>query len=87
MTDKQHEDADSIMASIETQMAFANLEKRGEFAAGIAIVASDILKVALAAGVPYALAEEMATDFWKAEILADTIAGLVRHVDEDDDER
>jgi hypothetical protein len=84
-----NEDADSIMADIEAQMALANLEKRAEYAAGIAILSGDILKMALASGVPYSLAQEMATDFWKAEMLADTVAGLLRsaelELDEDDD--
>lgn len=87
MSEKQHEDADSIISSIENQMAIANLEKRGEYAAGIAILSGDILKVALVAGVPYSLAREMASDFWKAEMLADTVAALLRDADlgEDDE--
>jgi hypothetical protein len=28
----------------------------------------------------------MAADFWKAEMLADTIAGLLRHADLDEDD-
>lgn len=84
MTEK-HEDADAILASIESQMAFATLEKRAEYAAGVAVLSGDILKIALSSGVPYALAEEMATDFWKTEMLADTIAGLFRHVEEEDE--
>jgi hypothetical protein len=85
MTEKNPE-AESIMSNIESQMALAGLEKRGEYAAGIAILAGDILKLALSNGVPYALAREMASDFWKAEMLADTIAGLLRGADLDDDE-
>ncbi|MET7984530.1 hypothetical protein [Streptomyces sp. NPDC005281] len=85
MTEKNPE-AESIMSNIESQMALAGLEKRGEYAAGIAILAGDILKIALSNGVPYALAREMASDFWKAEMLADTIAGLLRGADLDDDE-
>ena len=81
-----NEDADSIMAELESQMALANLEKRGEYAAGIAILSGDILKVALASGVPYSLAQEMASDFWKAEMLADTVAALMRNVDLDEDD-
>jgi hypothetical protein len=88
MTDKNPE-AESIISNLESEMALANLSKRGEYAAGIAILSGDILKMALASGVPYSLAEEMAGDFWKAEMLADTIAGLLRNadLDEDDDER
>jgi hypothetical protein len=37
-------------------------------------------------GVPYPLAREMAADFWKAEMLADTIAGLLRNADLDEDD-
>ncbi|WP_435270899.1 hypothetical protein [Streptomyces sp. 1222.5] len=85
MTDKNPE-AESIISDIESQMALANLSKRGEYAAGIAILAGDILKLALAAGVPYNLAREMASDFWKAEMLADTIAGLLRSAELEDDE-
>jgi hypothetical protein len=85
MTD-QNPEAESIMSDIESQMALANLAKRGEYAAGIAILSGDILKMAVAAGVPYALAREMAADFWKAEMLADTIAGLLRSADLEDDE-
>ncbi|MFF9653047.1 hypothetical protein [Streptomyces sp. NPDC014622] len=86
MSDKQYEDADSIMSSIESQMAIMSLAKRGEYAAGIAILSGEILKEALAAGVPYSLAQEMASDFWKAEMLADTIAGLLRDSDLGEDE-
>ncbi|MFD4608313.1 hypothetical protein ACFWOT_09375 [Streptomyces sp. NPDC058440] len=76
-------DADSIMANLEAQMAMTKLEGRGTYATGIAILSGQIMQSALAYGVPYALAEEMATDFWKAEMLADTIAALVRDVDEE----
>ncbi|MFF1450136.1 hypothetical protein ACFVYF_18655 [Streptomyces sp. NPDC058274] len=82
MTDKNPE-AESIISDIEHRMALANLEKRGEYAAGIAIISGDILKLAVAAGVPYALAREMAADFWKAEMLADTVAALIRNADLD----
>lgn len=85
MTDKNPE-AESIISDIEQRMALANLEKRGEYAAGIAIISGDILKLALAAGVPYNLAREMASDFWKSEMLADTIAGLLRSAELEDDE-
>ncbi|MFI0553389.1 hypothetical protein [Streptomyces scabiei] len=89
MNNENNPEAESIIADIEHGMALANLEKRGEYAAGIAIIAGDILKLALAAGVPYSLAREMATDFWKAEMLADTVAALIRNsdleLDEDED--
>ncbi|MFF4245259.1 hypothetical protein ACFYY2_12395 [Streptomyces sp. NPDC001822] len=86
MTEK-YEDANSIISDLESQMARANLIKRGEYAAGIAVLAGAVLKSALEAGVPYALAEEMAGDFWKAEMLADTVAGLLRNAEvEEDDE-
>jgi hypothetical protein len=85
MTEKNPE-AESIISDIESQMALANLEKRGEYAAGIAILSGDVLKAALMSGVPYPLAREMAADFWKAEMLADTIAGLLRSADLDEDE-
>jgi glycerol-3-phosphate acyltransferase PlsY len=85
MTEK-YEDANSIMSDLESQMALANLIKRGEYAAGIAVLSGDVLKSALAAGVPYAMAEEMAGDFWKAEMLADTVAGLLRNVEFEEDE-
>ncbi|MGW2711410.1 hypothetical protein HKX69_05665 [Streptomyces argyrophyllae] len=81
-------EAESIISSLESEMAVANLEKRGLYAVGIAILAGDILRSALAAGVPYSLAREMATDFWKAEMLADTVAALIREAelgDEDED--
>jgi hypothetical protein len=87
MTDK-HPEAESIIAGLESELALAALEKRGEYAAGIAILSGDILRVALAAGVPFGLAREMAADFWKAELLTDTVAALIRDVDlgdEDDD--
>jgi hypothetical protein len=88
MTEKHENmnEADSIISNIEAQMALANLSKRGEYAAGIAILSGDILKMALASGVPYPLAREMAADFWKAEMLADTIAGLLRNADLDEDD-
>lgn len=85
MTEK-YEDANSIISDLESQMALANLIKRGEYAAGIAILSGDVLKAALSAGVPYAMAEEMAGDFWKAEMLADTVAGLLRNVELEEDE-
>ncbi|MFJ8699426.1 hypothetical protein [Streptomyces ardesiacus] len=72
------ESADEILADIEAQMAVAKLEQRGLYAAAIAILSGDIMKNALASGVPYNLAREMAADFWKAEMLADTIAALLR---------
>lgn len=82
------ESADEILADIEAQMAVAKLEQRGLYAAAIAILSGDIMKNALAAGVPYNLAREMAADFWKAEMLADTIAALLRdaELEEDDTE-
>ncbi|MER6102369.1 hypothetical protein ABT115_08570 [Streptomyces sp. NPDC001832] len=79
---EKRDDAESIMAELESQMALDGLEKRGDYAAGIAIMAGKVMSSAMAYGVPYALAEEMATDFWKAEMLADTIAALVRDADE-----
>ena len=82
----EYEDANTIMSDLESQMALVNLVKRGEYAAGIAALSGDVLKSALAAGVPYAMAEEMAGDFWKAEMLADTVAGLLRSVELEDDE-
>lgn len=84
----ENESADSILADIESQMALAKLEQRGLYAVGIAIVSGDILKHALMSGVPYNLAREMAADFWKAEMLADTVAALLRDVEleEDDDD-
>lgn len=86
MTDK-FEDANTIISDLESQMALANLIKRGEYAAGIAVLSGGVLKSALESGVPYGMAEEMAGDFWKAEMLADTVAGLLRNVElEEDDE-
>ncbi len=87
MSDK-YEDANTIISDLESQLALANLLKRGEYAAAISILSGDILKSALAAGVPYRMAEEMAGDFWKAEMLADTVAALMRNseLDEDDPE-
>ncbi|MFE5542804.1 hypothetical protein ACFQ71_03190 [Streptomyces sp. NPDC056534] len=84
---EKYEDANSIISDLESQMALANLVKRGEYAACIACLSGDVLKVALKSGIPYAMAEEMAGDFWKAEMLADTVAGLLRNseLDEDDD--
>jgi hypothetical protein len=32
------------------------------------------------------MAEEMAGDFWKAEMLADTVAGLLRNAEFEEDE-
>ncbi|MEV5883128.1 hypothetical protein AB0L74_10490 [Streptomyces sp. NPDC052020] len=81
------ESADAILADLEAQMAVAKLEQRGIYAAAIAILSGDIMKNALAAGVPYSLAQEMAADFWKAEMLADTVAALLRDSElEEDDE-
>lgn len=80
------ESADAILADIEAQMAVAKLEQRGLYAAAIAILSGDIMRNALSAGVPYALAREMAADFWKAEMLADTIAALLRDADLEEDD-
>ncbi|MGW5773074.1 hypothetical protein ACWEVY_28475 [Streptomyces longwoodensis] len=85
MTEK-HPEADSIMAELETEMAIANLGRRGKYVAAIAVMSGDILSVALAAGVPYPLAKEMAEDFWKSEMLADTVAALLRDADLDDED-
>lgn len=82
---ENYEDANTIISDLESQMALVNLIKRGEYAAGIAVLAGDIMKSALAVGIPYAMAEEMAADFWKAEMLADTVAGLLRNVELDED--
>lgn len=71
------EDADTILASLESQMAIAELVKRGEYATGIATIAGHIRKAAIAAGIPRSMAREMASDFWKAEMLADTIVALI----------
>ncbi|MFF3416855.1 hypothetical protein ACFYW9_19465 [Streptomyces sp. NPDC002698] len=76
MTDK-HNEADEILSALESEMALTNLANRGEYAAGIAVCAGNVLTVALASGVPYILAKEMASDFWKAEMLADTVAALL----------
>jgi hypothetical protein len=83
-----HDEAEAILSSLENEMALSNLAKRGEYAAGIAHFAGMVLKTGLEAGVPYVLAKEMASDFWKAEMLADTIAALLidSNLDEDDDE-
>jgi hypothetical protein len=83
---ENHPEAESIISDLEGQLALASLEKRGQYAAGIALLAGDILKVALAASVPYSLAREMASDFWKAELLADTVAALIRDADLDEDD-
>ncbi|MVO87394.1 hypothetical protein GPA10_22170 [Streptomyces sp. p1417] len=78
-------EAETLMAQLESEMALANLVKRGEYAAGIAVLSGDILKSATAAGVPYRMAEEMAGDFWKAEMLADTVAALIRDASLEDE--
>ncbi|WP_328377012.1 hypothetical protein OHB13_11695 [Streptomyces sp. NBC_00440] len=85
MTEK-FEDANSIISDLESQLALANLIKRGEYAACIAVLSGDIMKSALAVGISHAMAEEMAADFWKAEMLADTVAGLLRNVDLEESE-
>ncbi|MFI1530078.1 hypothetical protein [Streptomyces griseus] len=84
---ENYEDAETILSDLESRMALVNLIKRGEYASGIAVLAGDVMKSALGAGIPYSMAEEMAGDFWKAEMLADTVAGLLRNVElEEDDE-
>ncbi|MGJ3559593.1 hypothetical protein ACR6C2_16600 [Streptomyces sp. INA 01156] len=85
MTEK-NEEAEAIIAGLEAQMAIAGLESRGQYASGIAIMAGKVMRSALAYGVPYGLAEEMASDFWKAEMLADTVAALLRDADLDGDD-
>ena len=84
MSDKNSE-ADFLISSVESKMALFNLAQRGEYASGVALLAGDVLKTALASGVPHHLAEEMATDFWKAEMLTDTVAALVRTSDLDEE--
>ncbi|MFJ7329062.1 hypothetical protein ACIQVN_22820 [Streptomyces cyaneofuscatus] len=84
---EKYEDADTIISDLESRMALVNLVRRGEYAAGIAVLSGDVMKSALEAGIPHAMAEEMASDFWKAEMLADTVAGLLHNVEiEEDDE-
>ncbi|MGW1231459.1 hypothetical protein [Streptomyces californicus] len=78
---ENYEDADTIMSDIESRMALVTLVRRGEYAACIAALSGDVMKSAVGAGVPHALAEEMASDFWKAEMLADTVAGLLQNAD------
>jgi hypothetical protein len=83
---ERYEDVNSVMADIESQMALVKLAQRGEYAAGIALLSGDILKTAVASGVPSHMAEEMAADFWKAEMLADTVAALLRDATLEEDE-
>ncbi|MER6912263.1 hypothetical protein ABT354_11370 [Streptomyces sp. NPDC000594] len=59
---------DDLVAGIETEMNQAVIEKRGTLAVMLARVAGAVYTEAIAAGVPHALAQEMATDYWAGEM-------------------
>ncbi|MGW1867919.1 hypothetical protein ACWCPS_20405 [Streptomyces mauvecolor] len=67
---------EELVAGIETEMNQAVIEKRGTVAITLARIAGVVYTEAIAAGVPHALAQEMATDYWVKEMRPEvTIVG------------
>ncbi|MFD7015922.1 hypothetical protein [Streptomyces sp. NPDC059928] len=59
---------DELISGIATEMNQALIEKRGTTAVTLARIAGVVYTEAVAAGVPHALAQEMATDYWAMEL-------------------
>ena len=62
------EDLDAVMADIETRMQVEGVERRGAVVLCLAQLAGEVMRAALAAGIPYAMAQEMAQDYWASEM-------------------
>ncbi|WP_340376575.1 hypothetical protein U5640_16650 [Streptomyces sp. SS7] len=82
MNDKP-EDLESVMKSIESDFAVAELEKRALTAVAVAEVAGTVLRAALNSGIPYEMAKEMAQDYWVSEMAP--AVEVVHHLAEDDE--
>jgi hypothetical protein len=78
----ENNDIDAVMGEIEEKMAVAQLEKRGAMAVCVASIAAMVMREALAGGVPYSLAKEMAEDYWKSEMAPVEVYQLVAGEDE-----
>ncbi|MEW1672045.1 hypothetical protein ACWEQ8_06055 [Streptomyces noursei] len=57
-----------LIAGIETEMTQDAIEERGRLAVVLARIAGVVYAEAIAAGVPHVLAQQMATDYWAAEM-------------------
>ncbi|MEV6553935.1 hypothetical protein AB0M57_35360 [Streptomyces sp. NPDC051597] len=58
---------DDLISSIETELNQSLMEKRGALTLLLARVTGAVYTEALAAGVPHALAQAMAQDYWTSE--------------------
>ncbi|MFJ2402478.1 hypothetical protein ACIOUE_14365 [Streptomyces xanthochromogenes] len=59
---------DELISGIETEMNQALIEKRGTAAVILARIAGVVYTEAIASGVPHALAQAMAQDYWSSEV-------------------
>ncbi|MFD5050465.1 hypothetical protein [Streptomyces tendae] len=59
---------DELVSNIETEFNQALIEKRGTITLMLARIAGTIYTEAIAHGVPHALAQEMAQDYWIKEM-------------------
>ncbi|MFJ3634660.1 hypothetical protein [Streptomyces sp. NPDC090112] len=57
---------EELISGIETQMTAERLHKQGAFAVTAARISGTVLSEALASGVPYELAKDMAADTWNS---------------------
>ncbi|MEU6389994.1 hypothetical protein [Streptomyces sp. NPDC046939] len=57
---------EELISGIETEMTATRLHKQGAFAITSARIAGSVFTEAMATGVPYDLAKEMAQDTWNA---------------------
>ncbi|MFH8346756.1 hypothetical protein [Streptomyces sp. NPDC018045] len=64
---------EELVSNIETEFNQALIEKRGTAALMVARIAGTIYTEAIAAGVPHGLAQEMARDYWVAEMHPGTV--------------
>ncbi|MEU8948746.1 hypothetical protein [Streptomyces sp. NPDC048489] len=60
----------AVVDDIADKVKLDELQKRYDHALMVAKGSGNILRTALAAGVPYTMAQEMAGDFWAAEYVA-----------------
>ncbi|QKW48847.1 hypothetical protein [Streptomyces buecherae] len=76
------DDFEELISGIETEMSQALIEKRGTAVVALARITGVVYTEAIAAGVPHALAQEMATDYWAQEMHAEVVA-VAEEVDGD----
>lgn len=80
----QFEGIEDVMSAIASDIALKDLERRGHYVMCIAAVAGEVLKAAMMCGVPHALAEEMARDYWNGEMAPLQLAHLAGLVEDEE---